>query len=493
MTTAKQSVQLKQTQTLTITPEMRQSLKVLQCNRQELEQEIARMLDENIMLRRLDGDEDFQYSDTLGDNSHAADDFADEFGDNEDYSESMSDEIPDMIDCDVAWEELYDSPEDYEYSNNNEQDEGFQEGWVEDALSFDEQLESSLRLCDLDDEEKRLATTVLSYLDENYFLSLPVDKLAKKLNVRPAVLKQLIEVIKHLDPPGVACQNIQECLLAQLHCLPYFSEAIGDAHDILRDYFTHIGQKDGLIKRRLGLSDEAFDEAMQLIRTLSPYPRAEDNAQGQRILPDVYVHQRMGMYYASLNRDMRYDIGLNEEYAAMTADCQGDEKYFMKAQLQMAKFFLRALDQRHQTVLRVSNAIVMHQQEYFEQGDKVLKPLLMKDLAEILGLAESTISRAVSGKYLSFNHRLIELRHFFSNEASQSELHNFGQETGGSATAVKALIKEMIDNENPRKPLSDSKIEKALKSKGVDISRRTVAKYRESLGISATSKRKRRN
>lgn len=486
MSAPKQGIQLKQTQTLTVTPQMQHSLKVLQCNRQELEQEIARMLDENIMLERLDNDDDFQFSDS--------NDYADEYG--EDFADNvgeLSDDIPDIIDCDVAWEELYDSPEDYERGGNGEDSEGFQEGWVEDSVSFDEQLERNLLFCELDDKDRAVATAVLSHLDDNYFLALPMDKLAKKLKITPRSLTKIIEVIKHLDPPGVASQNIQECLLAQLHCLPRFDEVVGDAHDMLSEYFSYIGEKDSLIKQRLGLDERAFDQAMQLIRTLSPYPRTENNSQGRQIRPDVFVHERMGMFYASLNQDKRYDIGINEEYAEMTPQCHGDEKRFMQAQLQTAKFFLRALDQRHQTILRVSNAVIMEQQDYFNEGDKALKPLLMKDLAEILDLAESTISRAVNGKYLSFNRRLIELRHFFSNEASKSEAHNVGNDSGGSATAVKALIKEMIDNEMPRKPLSDSKIEKELQAQGIDIARRTVAKYRESMGIPPTSKRKRRN
>lgn len=487
MAAPKQGIQLKQTQTLAVTPQMQQSLMVLQCNRQELEIEIARMLDENILLQRLDSDEGFQSAEEF-----SYDDFADTADDN---VGEMPDDIPDIIDCDVAWEELYDDYnnfEDIQRGGDVDGYEGFQESWVADSQSFDERLQRSLLLCELSDKDKTTAIALLSHLDDNYFLSEPVDKLAKKLSVTPRCLADIIRVVKHLDPPGVASQNIQECLLAQLHSLPQFEEAVGNAHDILSDYFDYIGQKEDLIKQRLGLTDVLFAEAMQVIRSLSPYPRNDDDSGGRRIRPDVFVHQRMGVYYASLNQDNRFDIGLNETYAAMTEQCQGDEKRFMQAQLQTAKFFIRALDQRHQTILRVSNAIVIQQQDYFEQGEKALKPLLMKDLAELLNLAESTISRTVNGKYLSFNRRLIELRYFFSNELGKTEHSTDTDAVGSSATAVKALIKEMIADEPPRKPLTDSKIEKALKEQGIDIARRTVAKYRESMGIPATSKRKRR-
>ncbi len=480
MVAPQQGIQLKQTQTLTITPEMQQSLKVLQCNRQELEQEIARMLDENIMLERLDNNDDFLGTDSL-----------DDYTNDEDYQEleSLPDDIPDIIDCDVAWEDVCDAPEDYQTKASND-NEGFQESWITDSLSFDERLEQSLFLSELSDNEKQLALSVLSYLDDHYFLTLPIDKLARKLKTTTPIITHVVNVIKHLDPVGVASQNIQECMLAQLHSLPVFDEVIGNANDILSEYFTYIGQKDNLIKQRLGLSDREYQQAIRLIRTLSPYPCANDNNLGQPITPDVYVHQRMGMFYASLNKDIRFDIGINEDYAMLASACQGDEKIFMQSQLKMAKFFIRALDQRHQTILRVANAIVMAQQDYFNEGDKAIKPLIMKELSETLGVAESTISRAVNGKYLSFNQRLIELRYFFSNEVTKNISSD---DVANSATAIKALIKEIIENEPPRKPLSDAKIEKALNCQGIDIARRTIAKYREAIGIPPASKRKRRN
>ncbi|MBS9781422.1 MAG: RNA polymerase factor sigma-54 [Gammaproteobacteria bacterium] len=473
-----QGISLKQSQTLTITPEIQHSLKVLQCNRQELEQEIARMLDENIMLERLDSNEEFQLTDSFDDDYQTL--------------ESLSDDIPDIIDCDVAWEDICDAPEDYDKGVGGDID-GFQEDWISDGISFDERLESSLQLCELSAEEKQLATSVLSYLDDHYFLTLPIEKLARKLKTTTPIMRHIIDVIKHLDPPGVASQSIQECMLAQLHSLPIFDDSIGDANDILSDYFSYIGEKNELIKQRLGLTDREFQQAIRLIRTLSPYPCSEDSNQGRPITPEVYVHQRMGMFYASLNKDARYDIGINEDYAAMTSACQGDEKNFMQAQLKMAKFFMRALDQRHQTILRVANAIVMEQQDYFSDGDKALKPMIMKDLADVLGLAESTISRTVNGKYLSFNQRLIELRYFFSNEVTKNTMTDEDSEVANSAIAVKALMKEIIENEPPRKPLSDAKIEQELQLQGIDIARRTIAKYREAIGIPPASKRKRRN
>lgn len=480
MSAPKQGIQLKQSQTLTVTPQLQHSLKILQCNQLELEAEINQMLEENIMLERLGNDDDF-----LSDGEIYADEYAD------DTLETPTDSIPDDLDSDVSWEDLYDDREDYDNGGNADA-EGFQDDWVADVVSFDEQLTQGIRLSGLDDDDKTIAIGILSYVDEHYFLSLPHDKLARKLATDVPTLLAVLDVVKQLEPVGVGSSDVRECLLAQLHSLSDVTDTVADAHDILTDYYTYLGQKDSLIKQRLGLSEEAFAAALRLIRGLSPYPVLAQTTVSGSIRADVFVRQRMGMFYASLNQDARHDIGINDDYAAMTQHCRGDEKNFMRAQLQTAKFFLRALDQRRQTILRVANAIVMQQQDYFSDGEKALRPLRMKEIAELLDLAESTVSRTVNGKYLSFRQRLIEFRHFFAGDLSGDGSGEAEGDLAASTTAAKALIKEIIAAEDPKKPLSDSKLEKILQDKGIDIARRTVAKYRESLGIAKSSERKRR-
>ncbi|PID65016.1 MAG: RNA polymerase sigma-54 factor [Gammaproteobacteria bacterium] len=481
MSGLKQGIQLKQSQTLAVTPQLQQSLKILQCNQLELEAEISHMLEENIMLERLGADDDF-----ILDNGDLYDESTDI------SSDTTDDTIPDEIELDIKWDDLYDDPDDYDNGKNREDSEGFQDDWVADQLSFDEQLEQSIRLSGFNDEEKRIASGILAHLDEHYFLTLPHTKLAQVLKTDISTLQSILDVIKHLDPPGVGSCDVRECLLAQLHSLPAVTDSIADAHDILTDYYTYLGQKESLIKRRLGLSDAQFSAALQIIRGLSPYPTSASQAVSGNIRADVFVRQHMSMFYVSLNQDARHDIGINAAYAGMIKQCKGDEKNFMRAQLQTAKFFLKALDQRQQTILRVTNAIVMQQQDYFIDGEKALRPLKMKDIAELLDIAESTVSRAVNGKYLLFNQRLIELRHFFAGDLSGNSNTEADGDTAASTTAAKALIKEIINAEDPKKPLSDSKLEKLLKEKDIDIARRTITKYRESLGIPKSSERKRR-
>ncbi len=480
MSGLKQGIQLKQSQTLAVTPQLQQSLKILQCNQLELEAEISHMLEENIMLERLDADDDF-----ILDNGGLYDESIDI------PSGTTDDTIPDEIDLDIKWGDLYDDHDDYDNGISRD-GESFQDDWVADQLSFDEQLEQGIRLSGFNDEEKRIASGILAHLDEHYFLTLPHAKLARILKTNILTLQHVLEVIKHLDPPGVGSCDVRECLLAQLHSLPVVTDAIADAHDILTDYYTYLGQKESLITRRLGLSDAQFNAALQVIRGLSPYPASASQTISGNIRADVFVRQHMGMFYVSLNHDARHDIGINAAYAGMITQCKGDEKNFMRAQLQTAKFFLKALDQRRQTILRVANAIVMRQQDYFIDGEKALRPLKMKDIAELLDVAESTISRTVNGKYLAFNQRLIELRHFFSGDLSGDGSGEADGDMAASTTAAKALIQEIINAENPEKPLSDSKLEKLLKEKGIDIARRTITKYRESLGIPKSGERKRR-
>ncbi len=478
-----QSVQLTQTQTLTVTPQMAQRLQILQCNQQQLQVEVQQMLDKNIMLLSASELEFERYSES------------DNLGSEDSQSLEGAEALSEQVDADIAWEDVYD--DDYLTCNDRAKKmevDSFQEDWVADDESFDQRLERAIFLSPLTPADQQLAYEVLGHLDENYFLLEPVEALAKTLRVAVARLRHVVDTIKHLDPTGVASANVRECLLAQLQVSDDNSDAAVNAKRILSEYFDYIDKKPGLIRSRLLLHETAYRQAMRCIRALSPYPNPAATAVANRIVPEVFVRQRMGLFYASPNQDARFDLDINHEYAALTEGCQGDEKRFMRAQLQEAKFFLDSLHQRQKTIVRVANAIVMEQQDYFIEGDKAMRPLSIQTIAEQLGLSNSTVSRTVRGKYLSFNQRLIELRFFFGQGVSSSaEANDFfaDDEVATSATAVKAHIKEIIAAEPPKKPLSDAKIAVLLAERDVTVSRRTVAKYRESMGIAKTSVRKR--
>lgn len=478
MNSPKQQVDLKQQQQLTLTPQLKQSLHILMLNQAELEEEIELMLEKNVMLERLDNEAD---NAKYEDESNGFDELA---GDIE-LSEISQTSLPEELEFDANWQDFFEPESSYETSGS---DEGFQFERVGDICSFDEQLETALLQAGFSDKQQMMVEAVLKHLDENYFLSgIEPAMLAKKIKVSLEDLMQVINIIRHLDPPGVASKNIAECMLAKLHVLNNCQEAHINAHEIIENYLPYLGQKDELIKQRLAITDTEFTEALFVIRELSPYPFERNLVSAQTIKPDIYVRKKMGFFYASMNLDKRFDVAINEEYAALSKQALGDDKTFITAQLQEAKWFIQALDKRQKTVLRVANAIVMHQQDFFVDGEVAIKPMDMAVIAEQLEVNESTVSRAVNGKYLSFNHQLYELKFFFSQQIGKSES---GESI--SSTSAKALIKTLIEAENSQKPLSDLAIEETLKSKGIDIARRTVAKYRESLGFVSSSKRKRK-
>jgi len=482
-----QGLQLKQTQNLTLTPQLAQSIKLLQCNHQDLTLEISQMLEKNILLEKQVSEDLWEsYDETDGE-------WTNDWDRQDDAPPSLDDDIPDGIDADMEWETLYDDDQ-QPYERSFVSENAFQTDWVADRVSFVEGLEEAIFYSALSDEQRQLVNPILNHLDEHYLLAITPEALAEKLGVKLALLKQTIDIIKHLEPAGVASQNAQECMLAQLRSQNNNSEAAINAHEILSEYFHFLAEKPDLIKRRIGLSDDEYQEAFFILSQLSPTPeRADNSAQPDLITPEVFVYQRMGFYYASSNPNAQFELNINARYAAMVKVCQGDEKRFMQAQLQEARFFISALDQRQKTILRVSNAIVMQQQDFFIEGEKAIQPLRMKDIAELLSINESTVSRSVNGKYLSFNQRLIELKYFFAKDLSSTNL-SAGEEdsgTGQSATAAKAFIKEIIAGEPPHKPYTDSKIVEQLAAHHIRISRRTVVKYREALGIEKTSKRKR--
>lgn len=480
MSEQKQRLQLKQTQALHFTPQLEKSLHVLQCNQQQLALTVTEMLASNVMLTTTEEALLFDELSVLAnDDDYIAD-----------SNSSIDEDIPEQIEADMEWEDVYDSESEVSHFSA---ENAFDDSLCADTASFDEALENAIYMAFSSRQELTIARLVLAHLNEHYFLTLSTNQLANKYRLDKNNLIAVIEKIKHLEPAGVASQNIQECLLAQLHNLNIYSEAVANAHEILSHYFAYIGYKPELIMKRLSLDMDEYVAAMAIIQQLSPYPN-DDSAitTSETIRADVYVHQRMGIYYASLNEDARFDIHINQEYAALAAHCQNDEKRFITAQLREAKAFIRALKQRDQTILRIANAIVIHQQNYFQSGDLAMQALSMQEVAQLLQLHESTISRAVNGKYLSFNHQLIELRYFFSNHLPLQE-DNTAQQNTISTHVIKTKIKALIENENPKNPLSDTKIEKILAEKGIDISRRTVSKYREQLGFLKTSKRKSKN
>ncbi len=468
MSNLKQGVKLKQSQNLALTPQLKQSLNILAFNSMELELEVKTMLEKNIILEDMSVQAEFMELEA-------------------DYTNDETkefDDIPEQLEMDADWQDIYNEklPKKLTESQSSEE---FQADWIADDVSFEDRLESSIRTFGFSEKQLSIAEKILENLDDNYFLTVTKEQLAKQLKVDLEEIKYIIDKIKHLDPVGVASSDIADCLLTQLQIIGKTDEEHLNAYEIIKFYFDYIAENQELIQTRMGITGKEFHNAMQIISTLNPFPNPQEEIYNLNIQADVFIQTKMGFYYASRNENAEFDLAINQDYASLAKQSKGDDKKFLTAQIQEAKWFIETLKKRGDTIVKVANAIIMKQKDFFIDGKKALKPLMMKEIAEILDINESTVSRSVNGKYLSFNNELYELRIFFSQEIETSE-----DQAALSSMAIKEIIKEIIENEDRKKPLSDSKIERLLKDKSIKVARRTIAKYREALGFSNASERK---
>ncbi|WP_406672968.1 RNA polymerase factor sigma-54, partial [Natronospira sp.] len=292
------------------------------------------------------------------------------------------------------------------------------------------------------------------------------------------------------DPAGVAARDLRECLLLQLQALAREGAETKLAEQLVREQLDGVGRQPlDRLASRLNSDPDSVQEAVQLIRTLNPHPGHRIQPEStEYIAPDVVVRKREGRWTVELNQEVTPGIRVNRLYADLVAKRQGGaDSQAMRGQLQEARWLVRSLEMRNDTLLRVATAIIEHQQAFMEQGEEYMKPLVLADIAEAVDLHESTISRVTTRKYMLTPRGVFEFKYFFSTQLSRED----GGET--SATAVRARIRRMVGAEDPAKPLSDSRLAQLLKDDGFRVARRTVAKYREALGIPPSHERKRVN
>ena len=314
------------------------------------------------------------------------------------------------------------------------------------------------------------------------------ESLAEELELEFDEVVAVLRRVQHFDPPGIAARDPAECLLLQLDQLPADTPWLEQTHLLVKNHLETLAGRDfnGLM-RRLKVSQEELQQIVALIQTLTPHPGTQlANNEAEYVTPDVFVHRQKDSWRVELNQENAPRLRINSQYSRLVrrADNSADNMY-MKNDLQEARWFLKSLQNRNETVLRVATCIVEHQREFLEGGEEYMKPLVLRDIAEALEMHESTISRVTTQKYMHTPRGIYEFKYFFSSHVGTSE----GGEA--SAVAIRAMIKKMIGDENPRKPLSDSKIAKLLGDEGINIARRTVAKYREQMAISSSSDRKR--
>lgn len=491
----KQSIQLRLGQHLTMTPQLQQAIKLLQLSTLELQQEIQQALDSNYMLEEGEEAERLQTLEP-GDTRVAPEETAEPGPTVQEQTvereiQAESNEMPDELPVDTRWEDVYDS---YLPSGGQGGDDGSDfDPFAQQSRpqTLQDHLLWQLDLSRLSERDRLIGLAIVDAIDGDGYLRSDLDDLQATLDdpdIGTAEIQTILHRVQAFDPSGVGARNLRECLLLQLRQLPRETPLRQTAIAICSQGFDHLPRKDvGALTRLLGESEASILGALALIRRCHPRPGTLiAEVPSEYVVPDVFVRRSEGAWQVELNPETTPKLRVNADYARLIrrAD-QSADSVALKSHLQEARWFIKSLASRNDTVLRVASKIVELQQEFLEQGDEAMKPLILRDVAEALELHESTVSRVTTQKYMHTPRGTFEFKYFFSSHVNTA--------SGGecSSTAIRALIRKLIAGESARRPLSDSKIADELAEQGIVVARRTVAKYREAMGIPPSNERKR--
>ncbi|MEI8135220.1 MAG: RNA polymerase factor sigma-54 [bacterium] len=487
-----------------MTPQQVQYLKLLQTPAAELEAKIKEELDDNPLLEEVTDEDQQQVEQNEAVNvaSQIQDQSVTDTEKTPAESAQQNDyTLEDFMNDDI---EGFKTPRISRSDDDNDREDRYQQAVEE---SFTDSLNSQLSLLNLAPRMKVLAEEIIGSLDEDGYLREPLDQIVRDTTIyfgeeyTDAEAERLLKRIQRFDPVGVASRSLQECLLVQLEALHNHTPARELAIEILRDHYEHFVKKNyPILARRLRMEQHDLKPALDLILHLNPKPGAPSRpaSEGSRyITPDFYIEKtpngkdftitlnERGIPTLRVNasyRELARQKGANAEKAL-----PDDARDFINKKFEAAKYFLMAIYQRRETLLRVMNAIVHLQSEFFMSGEKYLRPLIYKTIAEEIGMDISTICRVVNGKYCQCDYGVFELKYFFSESIPVEG----GEGTAVANKVVKSRIKELIDSENPGKPYNDDKLVELLRADNYDLARRTVAKYREQMHIPVARMRKR--
>ena len=466
----KQSLQLRLSQHLAMTPRLQQAIRLLQLSTMELRTEVQEALDSNLMLE-LDED----------DTAAAGPE-----------TEIAPADIPRELPVDSAWEDIYDSvplggaASTGEFDGTDPVAHRAQTESLKDRLLWQVSL---MRLCDTD---RVIAAALVDAVDEDGYLTLTLEDIRHSLDPRreevtleriEAVLRQ----VQALEPPGVAARSLQECLTLQLGQLPADTEWRDAALALVTGHLPLLASKSyGQLMTALGLGRPELQCVIDLIRSLSPRPGAAvESSAPEYVIPDLLVRKENGAWRVELNRDAFPKVRINSRYANLIrrADNSADN-HTLKSHLQEARWFIKSLVNRGETLLKTATCIVERQKAFLEHGEEAMKPMVLADVAHAIGMHESTISRVTTRKYMLTPRGVFELKYFFSSHVHTDR----GAEA--SSTAIRAVLRKLIASENSARPLSDQKLKEILSEQGIRIARRTVAKYREAMAIPSSTERR---
>lgn len=465
-------LKLKLGQKLKLAPQLRQAIALLQLNRLELREHLEQALEANPLLELDAPVESFDSSQEESPPQDGGD--ADSF---DDYGEDFRDES--WNDLPEGFSEVSEAP-DYDRFISNPADE-----------SLTQHLLWQANLAHFSEQDEAIARAIIYALGEDGYLA---DDLATlRASLAPEYLVSIDEVVavlgrvQHFEPVGVAARDLKECLLIQVRTLPSETPSRGLAEHLIEHFLDDIGALDAAaLARRAGFEASEIDAALVVVRGLDPRPGTRFGRDDQNYLvPDVYVFPSEEGWQVRLNRDNDPKLRLNDAYVKMIKKAMGDDKSYLKDRLKEAQWLISSLELRNHTLRSVAEAIVSHQEGFLEHGDVGMQPLLQKEIAERVEVHESTVSRATTGKYMHTPRGTFELKYFFSVAIPTRD----GRPV--SATAVKARLERLIGEEPPGKPLSDQSLVERLADEGLLLARRTVAKYREQLGIPNSSRRRR--
>ena len=494
----KHKLQLRIGQSLKMTPQLQQAIKLLQLSSLELQTEIQQLLDSNPLLEQDDNlseitllDHESAREATAGGEDNSAYNLTSSRV-SEDRAEQR---LPDELEIDARWDQIYDQ---YPGQGSGSQASAADlrdlfENQSGEVDSLKQHLIWQLDCCRLSQTDYEIGLAIVDSINDNGYLTQPLEDIFEGLqsefeSLEYDEVEAVLHLVQHFDPVGVAARNPSECMQIQLSQYDAETPHLAKARLLVENYLEHLAGNDlALLRRRLQASPAELEQIIRLIQTTNPHPgHSISQNHAEYIVPDVYVSKKAGRWQVAINPDNAPRLRVNDRYAGMIkrSDSSNDNTY-LKDHLQEARWFIKSLHSRNETLLRVAEAIIERQHAFLDYGEEAMQPMVLRDIAEQLEMHESTISRVTTQKYMHTPRGILEFKYFFSSHVETAD--------GGecSATAIRAIIRKLVAAEKPEKPLSDNKIAGFLAEQGIKVARRTVAKYREAMHIPPSNERKR--
>jgi RNA polymerase sigma-54 factor len=470
----KPSLQLKLGQQLTMTPQLQQAIRLLQLPALELQAHIRELLESNVMLEAVEETEATGVFEAVEPPAPA-----------EPERTAAAENTVEVVD--EGWGEQ--SVGTAETPWNSDDDDRQQEFADDSGQTLQEHLLWQLELARLEPRQLAIARAIVDAVSEDGYLTESLEEISTTLKpeieAEPAEVEQVLGLVQMLDPPGVAARSVGECIELQLRQLDPTTPGLTLAIQIARQHLELVAERElSLLRRELRATEEEIAAALALVRSCHPRPGATvSTGAAEYVVPDVFVRRTEHGWAVEINAATLPRVRLNQSYAGMIG--RNASHASMRAQLQEARWLLKSLEIRNETLMKVARSIVERQTAFLEQGEEHMRPMILKDIAEAVEMHESTISRVTSGKYMHTPRGVFELRYFFSSQVEGAD------GSGTSSTAIRAKIRKLVKEENGETPLSDGRIAELLSGEGIPVARRTVAKYREAMGIAPSNERRR--